>query len=437
MALFCLTLDFSPSQLGSFPGSGRPLMGLYSRLSVILGFAVAMLAVAATATSAYRNAENLIEASRWVSHTDEIRSELHATLADVTESETAQRGFTITGDEAYLQQLTSVQDRLPVHIRNLRDLTESNPVEQSRIHGLERAVQKKQQWQWLVIRTRKEAGSEAAHAMVASGDGRALMTKVQQIVNEMQTEEEQALTRRSENAQASAARTLHTVSLFSWMVMLFLAIGSILVLLDLHAREKSQAALQEAQRQLQAALNAEAELARLDPLTNVANRRAFYEALDGERARSLRHGHALTLVYLDLDNFKWVNDAHGHAEGDTVLKVVSQVLAENVRRSDTVARMGGDEFALLLPETGFPSAEAVLRKLKSRLLAAMSEKKWPVTFSMGAMTFLRFPESSDQMLHAADHLLYQVKTQGKNSFAVQVFSEQRQATASAAAAAAN
>src|SRR5205085_680354 len=138
-----------------------------------------------------------------------------------------------------------------------------------------------------------------------------------------------------------------------------------------------------------------------------------------ERSRTVRYGRPLTLTYLDLDAFKQVNDTLGHAVGDELLKTVANTLRSSVRASDIVARVGGDEFALLLPESGVGTAEVVLRKLQSRLLHAMQEKQWPVTFSMGAITFLQIPHSCDDMLHSADQLMYEVKSHGKNGVAVE------------------
>jgi diguanylate cyclase (GGDEF)-like protein len=149
----------------------------------------------------------------------------------------------------------------------------------------------------------------------------------------------------------------------------------------------------------------------------VANRRAFFEIANAERGRACRYGRPLTLAYLDVDNFKGINDRLGHASGDHLLVEVSRVLRDNVRASDAVARLGGDEFALLFPETDAAGAEAALRNLQKRLADAMQAADWPVTFSMGAAVFA-CPESVDEMIRAADELMYGVKKAGKNNIAV-------------------
>jgi diguanylate cyclase (GGDEF)-like protein len=149
----------------------------------------------------------------------------------------------------------------------------------------------------------------------------------------------------------------------------------------------------------------------------LANRRAFYEMVQAERARSARYGRPITLGYLDVDNFKRVNDTFGHAVGDELLACVAQVLRTRLRTSDSVGRLGGDEFALLLPETSAQAGEVALQSLRAALVDTMKLRGWPVTFSIGAATFLENPPSTEQMIRTADELMYTVKKSGKNRVA--------------------
>jgi diguanylate cyclase (GGDEF)-like protein len=165
---------------------------------------------------------------------------------------------------------------------------------------------------------------------------------------------------------------------------------------------------------LRASIVHERALARTDPLTGVANGRIFFEVAYKEIDRAKRTGRALSIAYIDLDNFKTVNDQFGHATGDKLLKEVAQSLCNDTRLSDTVARLGGDEFAILLPDTAPPGAAAVLSRLRTRLLQLMNERNWPVTFSIGAATFTRPPGDVDVMIRIVDALMYAVKKNGKN-----------------------
>jgi diguanylate cyclase (GGDEF)-like protein len=162
-------------------------------------------------------------------------------------------------------------------------------------------------------------------------------------------------------------------------------------------------------------LEGEQLLARTDGLTQVANRRAFIEAAELELERARRTGRPLTMAYVDCDDFKYVNDQLGHAEGDALLHTVAQTLRSSTRAVDAVARLGGDEFGLLLPETDGPTAQALLSRLNATLLAAMERRRWRVGFSMGAGTWMTPAGSVDQMMARADELMYQAKRTAKGT----------------------
>jgi diguanylate cyclase (GGDEF)-like protein len=163
--------------------------------------------------------------------------------------------------------------------------------------------------------------------------------------------------------------------------------------------------LREAHAQINLVLQREKELARTDMLTGLANRRAFHETLQMERARAARYTRPITLAYVDLDNFKRINDTLGHATGDDLLACAADSLRRKLRVSDVVGRLGGDEFAVLLPETNAKSAEILLQKLHEILTLAMVSKSWPVTFSIGAAAFLDNPPPADEMIRIADELM--------------------------------
>jgi diguanylate cyclase (GGDEF)-like protein len=160
-----------------------------------------------------------------------------------------------------------------------------------------------------------------------------------------------------------------------------------------------------------------AEQAMLDPLTGVANRRGFERALGVELERSTRHGHPCALVIVDLDDFKAVNDRHGHGVGDDVLVMLAERLSDSVRSADTVARLGGEEFALLLPETSLSGALAVAERARSAFAASGLKLKGgeslTVTASFGAADFPASPDRTS-LMRDADLALYTAKRLGKN-----------------------
>lgn len=156
-------------------------------------------------------------------------------------------------------------------------------------------------------------------------------------------------------------------------------------------------------------------LATTDELTGVANRRAMITAIEREIARSGRAKSAISLVYIDCDHFKLINDRFGHAAGDRLLRTIAHTLETTVRRADLVSRLGGDEFAVLLPESGPEAAAKVAGKLRNVLAIAMQAHDWPVTFSIGVATFVEPAGSAEEMLKRADALQYAAKHGGRDA----------------------
>jgi diguanylate cyclase (GGDEF)-like protein len=173
---------------------------------------------------------------------------------------------------------------------------------------------------------------------------------------------------------------------------------------------------------LRKSIDHERELSRTDPLTGSCNTRCFYEQAGKELERSRRYGHSVSLAFLDLDNFKEVNDTFGHAAGDRVLRAVTDSLERNVRSSDIVSRLGGDEFCVLFPETGVEEALTAVNKLRREAEGSVPEPYRNIPgFSIGLVTYRRTPDSVEEMVQAADKLMYEVKTSGKNNVAHAVF----------------
>lgn len=161
--------------------------------------------------------------------------------------------------------------------------------------------------------------------------------------------------------------------------------------------------------ELRKIFNREQLWARTDSLTGAANVRLFYELLRFQIARTNRCGESFTLVYIDLDNFKSINDRLGHSVGNQLLQAFVDVLKGNLRQVDTIARIGGDEFALLLPNTNEKSARTAVAKVQREVGKLMRFEKWPVTLSMGVVTCLDAPTSADELIGLADSLMYKVK----------------------------
>jgi diguanylate cyclase (GGDEF)-like protein len=162
------------------------------------------------------------------------------------------------------------------------------------------------------------------------------------------------------------------------------------------------------------------DLARLDPLTGVANGRTFLANLETEIRRCQRTGASLSLAYADVDDFKSINDTQGHAGGDRVLRLLATALDSSTRAVDVVGRLGGDEFAILLPETGAADGKRAMEAITERMAERTADLGFPVTFSLGCVTFVRPPGDAEEMIHAADELMYDAKREGKDRVHVRV-----------------
>ena len=176
---------------------------------------------------------------------------------------------------------------------------------------------------------------------------------------------------------------------------------------------------------VQRSLTVEKTKSNTDALTGLLNRRGF------ERKASLalnlchRHERPLSVLYADCDNFKAINDTMGHPVGNLLLQTVGKVLSRETRSFDVAARLGGDEFAILMPETDQEHACLLVERLRRRLQEAMQDKNWPVTISMGLVTYCTPPSTLHEVMREADRLMYRAKALNKGGLDSAVFADER------------
>jgi diguanylate cyclase (GGDEF)-like protein/PAS domain S-box-containing protein len=167
-------------------------------------------------------------------------------------------------------------------------------------------------------------------------------------------------------------------------------------------------------------LEHERALALTDHLTGLANRRSFVEELETDILELRDHGWQFAVCFIDLDDFKHINDTQGHEVGDKVLQHVASVVKNGCRGSDLVARVGGDEFATIHPGATLEDALHVLERVRERLMHELADHNWPVTLSMGVCHCGDASMSYDvaSILRAADAAMYEAKQQGKNQIKI-------------------
>ena len=166
---------------------------------------------------------------------------------------------------------------------------------------------------------------------------------------------------------------------------------------------------------LKETLEQERELARTDYLTGAVNSRVFFDLLQMEMNRSQRYKHPFSIAYIDIDNFKAVNDRFGHTIGDQVLRTVVDQARKHLRRTDAIARLGGDEFAVLLPEPGQESAQAAISKIQREVFEGTNQTNRSITLSIGVLTCVDAPQTTDEIIRMADDLMYAAKHDSKNA----------------------
>jgi|SRR5450830_534069 diguanylate cyclase (GGDEF)-like protein len=174
---------------------------------------------------------------------------------------------------------------------------------------------------------------------------------------------------------------------------------------------------------LTAAMGRETHLAHFDALTETINTTSFHELVDRELARGERYDHPTTVAFVDLDNFKKINDEHGHQAGDEALQCLATAMCQQVRNTDTVGRLGGDEFGIILPEASEEAARVVLNRIWTRVHELAAENTWPISVSIGATTVAgaRCDATSDEVVKRADGAMYRVKSANKDDVLIEAF----------------
>lgn len=162
------------------------------------------------------------------------------------------------------------------------------------------------------------------------------------------------------------------------------------------------------------AMNREQELARHDRLTAAYNAKAFYGILQVESHRCRRYNRPLTIAYINCDDMRKVNNRQGYHRGDELLRLTSDMVRQGLRITDTFARLSGDEFAVILPETHNRDAKNIFLRIRKALSDHLLIQESKLTYSIGVATFLNPPETLDQMVAKAQMLMKDVKANGKN-----------------------
>jgi diguanylate cyclase (GGDEF)-like protein len=413
-------------------------MSLRGKVIAILAFPVAvLLASASLAFLAERRSANALAATQ---HGYQVEHEIDAVLTDLVDAETGMRGFLLTGDRDYLEPYKRGAEAVDSDLHQLSDLTKGDRAQDLRIERLQYLVTDR-----LTLLVNLQAfapvnDSTDRPAMVSSMDeGKGLMDTIRSVLGEMGQQEVTVL--RASISSLEEARHLALImvvavtpgSVLVALIIVFLSathVVSRISRIEDNARrlERSEPLLAagddrdeigELGRVLVAtgaklsALQTELrQMATVDELTGLANRRGFLAVADHQLRLATRLGEPAALLFLDLDNLKTVNDSLGHATGDQMLRETAEVMTTTFRDADLLARVGGDEFCVLMATGQDPGAKIALGRLREITARRNLEpgRTYQLGFSVGLTEFdPAKPSTVKELMDAADALMYAEK----------------------------
>ncbi|MCX5867166.1 MAG: diguanylate cyclase [Proteobacteria bacterium] len=487
-----------------------------------IGFAVALLILAATGLVSIRSTYHLIDANRSVGQGHRVLEKLESVFSLLKDMEAGERGYVITGNEDFLGSYYSADQVIEKEIGELTRLLAANPVQGKLMSELAPLIREKLKIQSGNIESRRREGFAVAQHLIQAETGKRKMDEIRQVVNRMAAEEERKLSRESKNAEQVAWITIAIITLgviFALLVVVFVIWVTNRgmserkrIYKDLRESEERYRRLVETmndgllvqsqdrftyvnnrlcqmlgydreemigrplydflketnqeimaeqlarrsrgerkyyeiawtgksgnrvhtivspepvfddegnyqgsfavvtdigeRKQLEERLS---EMSLHDELSGLYNRRGFLTLADQQLRMARRMKRKMFLLFIDLDRMKWINDTLGHQEGDRALQEVAHILKDTFRESDVIARIGGDEFVVLLLESSDSGTDICRRRLQEGLGASRAQGKFapPLSVSVGITEFdPEHPVSLDELLSRADALMYEDK----------------------------
>lgn len=375
---------------------------------LIVAISAVVLLMIAAGIIAFKALNDSIEINQQVSNTREILTEVESTMVTLKDAETDQRDYITGGKTGPLDHFYAVCEDARKKITRLKALTANNANHQARLARVEPAVTKKLDriHQKIILRADEKA-SVATEAALSDEESKK-MDEIDTMLGEMKAEENGALEQRVATSEEGVRNvTISFASLFILIVALLLLVF-FLVKRDVVT-----------QKQLHEKLR---ELATIDELTGLYTRRELNRCFSDELERFQRYEQPFSLLLLDVDHFKSVNDDHGHQAGDKVLQGVAHRIRSGVRTIDIAGRFGGEEFAVLLPNTNSRDAYVIAERIRCAIAAEPFNVAQPdgttlkisVTISIGVSLIAEKDETEADMIRTADSALYQAKDEGRD-----------------------
>lgn len=370
----------------------------------------ALIAIAALFTliiaNAFRVTEQRREAERWQRHSLDVLLVTGRLETAVNEAMRGERGYLLTDAHDFLAPYFRGRTQSRLLLRRLTRLTADNPVQQANLAAAQTRLESYIAALDSMVRMQDQGRNAEAVAGVRAHLDRSRIADFLRSLRQIESEERRLLAERSEDsfiADANADRYNYTMAAAALIVVLLMAYAGFGAAIG----HKKAIELTE---QLQL-------MATTDALTSLPNRRSLMSGMELEVARAARSGRPLSLALLDIDRFKAINDTHGHPAGDAVLQAVADELRLVTRAGDLLGRFGGEEFAIVMPETDLKQARWACERLRKAI--AKRNLHFPngtlgrVTVSSG-VALLAGEEGCDQLISRADGALYQAKQDGRD-----------------------
>jgi diguanylate cyclase (GGDEF)-like protein len=372
---------------------------------LIAAISAVVLLLVAVGIVAFKALNDSIEVNQQVSNTRETLTEVESTLLTLKDAETDQRSY-IAGRNDAIEHFHLTKEETRRKLERLRGLTAHNSRHQERLAKLEPAIRKKLERMTETLSRKREAASTAKETEISEEESRE-MDNIGQLLSEIRSEEQDNL----QNHIASSEKSIRNVSI-SFGGLFFLIVFLLFLVFFLVRRDLV------IQKQLHERL---LELASLDELTTLYNRRELNRCFKDEQERFRRFGQPFSLLLLDIDHFKAVNDKYGHQIGDRVLKDVANKIRDGIRSIDVPGRFGGEEFAVILPNTKAEGAYVIAERLRQKIAeepfkferADETTVEVQVTISIGVSSIEK-DETEDDVIRTADAALYQAKNEGRD-----------------------
>ncbi len=365
--------------------------------------AVLGLCLIGITAAVYRSSSELLDNARWVGHTHEVLTKLEATAAGVADSETELRGFLLTDQESYLTPYSAGLNETRNRLDAVRKITIDSPRQQARIQKLEPLLLHRLDLLDALLKIGHEQGFAAARRILAFDRSSDYLDEINRGLQDMEHEEQETLAARFAEQESGSRR-------MQWVVLLSCAAGLFLLLVSL-------AVVQRDLSMVEAAFHKAKYRVAHDTLTGLASRHSLMVQLDFAIAQAMRTGQPLSVCICDIDRFKSINDTHGHASGDEILASFGKLVRERTRNGDIAGRLGGDEFCIVLPNTGGDRAGPLMERLRDQWQRVEYRSPdggtFSVTASFGVVQYTG-ERNAKSLLHTADKALYCAKGEGRN-----------------------